>query len=560
MDKPAGKLLRCAIYTRKSTEHNLDLEFNSLDAQREACEAYIKSQAHEGWRLAPGRYDDSAFSGASLDRPALKALLAEVRSRQIDVIEVNKVDRQTPSLADFAKLVELFDQHSVSFVSVTQHFNTTSSMGRLTLNVLLSFAQFEREVIGERVRDKIAASKRKGMWVGGPVPLGYASVNKKIVVVPEEADTVRLIFRRYLELGSIRSLVQDLDLRGVRTKQQALSGGRKRGGIRFGVGPLAHLLRNRFYVGDVVYRGNVHRGEHDPILDQTLFEAVQAKLAAAATARQLLPKGSPAILAGRIFDDRGNRMTPTHTNKRGARYRYYVSHAILQNRNADAGSAPRIPAPEVERAVVAALRERLATGQNGKDSNVLDDRALIEQHVKRVAVKRRQIEIQLTEATCSSLGNASESTTATPCARGIIVPWSTMAHADIKGIIHSPNQSSSVISAKSEGLLIAIAKARIWINDLLDGRVASFAEIAEREGRVERHIRLLAPLAFVSPRIVSHLINGAGPSNPTVTGLAQGLAYSWAEQDDYPPSSHRPILNCGSICWHVQESACSMNS
>ena len=332
MDKPHKKLFRCAIYTRKSTEHNLDLEFNSLDAQREACEAYIKSQAHEGWRLIPDRYDDGAFSGASLDRPALQELLTEVRAGKIDIIVVYKVDRLTRSLADFAKLVELFDQHSVSFVSVTQSFNTTSSMGRLTLNVLLSFAQFEREVIGERVRDKIAASKRKGIWVGGSVPLGYASVNKKLVVVPEEAETVRLIFRRYLELGSIRDLAEDLDRRGIRTRRQTLSTGKIRGGIRFGVGALAHLLRNRFFIGEVVYRGAVHPGEHEPILDRALFDAVQAKLAAGANARQLKLKASPSILAGRIFDERGNRMTPTHTNKQGARYRYYVSHALLQKR------------------------------------------------------------------------------------------------------------------------------------------------------------------------------------------------------------------------------------
>ena len=318
MDKPGKKLLRCAIYTRKSTEHNLDLEFNSLDAQREACEAYIKSQAHEGWRLITDHYDDGAFSGASLDRPALQELLTEVRAGKVDVIVVYKVDRLTRSLADFAKLVELFDQHSVSFVSVTQSFNTTSSMGRLTLNVLLSFAQFEREVIGERVRDKIAASKRKGIWVGGSVPLGYASVNKKLVVVPEEAETVRLIFRRYLELGSIRDLVEDLDRKGIRTRRQTLSTGKTRGGIRFGVGALAHLLRNRFYIGEVVYRGAVHPGEQEPIVDRALFEAVQAKLAASANARQLKLRASPSILAGRIFDDRGNRMTPTHTNKQGA--------------------------------------------------------------------------------------------------------------------------------------------------------------------------------------------------------------------------------------------------
>src|ERR1700726_2788479 len=242
---------RCAIYTRKSTDHNLDLEFNSLDAQREACEAYIKSQAHEGWRQIPDHYDDGAFSGASLDRPALLQLLSEVRAGKVDVIVVYKVDRLTRSLADFAKLVELFDQHSVSFVSVTQSFNTTSSMGRLTLNVLLSFAQFEREVTSERIRDKIAASKAKGIWVGGSVPLGYASVKKKLVVIPEEAETVRLIFRRYLEVGSIRDLVEDLDRKGIRTRRQVPSTGRIRGGIRFGVGTLAQLLRSRFFIGEM---------------------------------------------------------------------------------------------------------------------------------------------------------------------------------------------------------------------------------------------------------------------------------------------------------------------
>src|SRR5437660_7068375 len=230
------KLARCAIYTRKSTEHNLDLAFTSLDAQREACAAYIKSQAHEGWRLIPTRYDDGAYSGASLHRPALQQLLADARSGTIDVVLVYKVDRLTRSLADFAKLIELFDAHGVSFVSVTQSFNTSSSMGRLTLNVLLSFAQFERELIGERVRDKIAASKRKGLWVGGPVPLGYAAVDKTITVVAAEAAAVRTIFERYLELGSIRALVADLEQRGVCSKARTLSNGRVRGGGALGVG------------------------------------------------------------------------------------------------------------------------------------------------------------------------------------------------------------------------------------------------------------------------------------------------------------------------------------
>ncbi len=240
---------RCAIYTRKSTEHNLDLTFNSLDAQREACEAYIKSQAHEGWRLVPDRYDDGGLSGATLDRPALQKLLADVSAGKINTVVVYKVDRLTRSLAGFAKLVELFDQHGVSFVSIAQSFNTTSSMGRLTLNVLLYFAQFEREVIGERVRDKIAASKRKGLWVGGPVPLGYRCIGKKLEIVPEEAEVVRTIFTRYLELGSMGALITELDRQAIRTKVNDRRDGGRSGGIRFGVGSLAHLLKNRFYLG-----------------------------------------------------------------------------------------------------------------------------------------------------------------------------------------------------------------------------------------------------------------------------------------------------------------------
>src|SRR6266576_1648804 len=299
MNGPVGKLARCAIYTRKSSEHNLDLAFSSLDAQREACEAYIKSQAQAGWRLIPGRYDDGAFSGASLERPALQQLLADVRAGTIDIVLVYKVDRLTRSLADFAKLIELFDAPGVSFVSVTQSFNTSSSMGRLTLNVLLSFAQFERELIGERVRDKIAASKRKGIWVGGPVPLGYAVMDKKIVVVPAEAEVVRMIFAQYLHLGSIRAVAEELDRQGVRSKRRRLSNGRSVGGSRFGVGALAYLFKNRFYIGEVVYRGEVHRGEHEPILNSALFEAVQAKPAAQAVARRCRLRGSPAILRGR---------------------------------------------------------------------------------------------------------------------------------------------------------------------------------------------------------------------------------------------------------------------
>src|SRR3954451_19374318 len=380
--KPAPqqkKQFRCAVYTRKSTDHNLDLEFNSLDAQREACEAYIRSQAHAGWTLVRSKYDDGGFSGGDTDRPALQRLLEDVRGGKIDVIVVYKVDRLTRSLADFAKLVELFDQHSVSFVSVTQSFNTTSSMGRLTLNVLLSFAQFEREVIGERVRDKIAASKRKGLWVGGPVPLGYAAVNKKIAIVPAEAETVRMIFARYLELGSIRALTEDLKRRGLRAKERRLSNGGIRGGGPLGTGSLTHLLRNRFYVGEVVYRGEVFSADHEPIVERPLFEAVQARLSTQAVERRCRARGLPALLAGRLFDDQGQRLTPTHSNKAGVRYRYYVSTA--------AGHRVRIAAPELEARVTHAMRDHLRqTGRAELEPLPDDDRELIDRYLVQVIV------------------------------------------------------------------------------------------------------------------------------------------------------------------------------
>jgi site-specific DNA recombinase len=324
------KRVRCAVYTRVSTEHGLDQEFNSLDAQHEAAEAYIRSQAHDGWTLVRTRYDDGGYSGGSTERPALQRLLADIRDRRIDVVVVYKVDRLTRSLADFAKLVELFDAHGVSFVSVTQQFNTTTSMGRLTLNVLLSFAQFEREVTGERIRDKISASKRRGLWVGGMVPLGYVSRDKKLFIEEEEAERVRTIFRRYLDLGSIGLLLADLRERGIVTKVRQLSDGRTVGGIPFTRGPLAYLLRNRFYIGEVVFRDQICPAEHPPILDRDLFEAVQLKLAEQHNGYRVARASREALLVGRIFDDRGNRMSPSHSRKGGARYGYYVSSALIQ--------------------------------------------------------------------------------------------------------------------------------------------------------------------------------------------------------------------------------------
>lgn len=527
------KVFRCAIYTRKSTEHNLDLEFNSLDAQREACEAYIKSQAHEGWRLVPDPYDDGGVSGASLDRPALQTLLADVRAGKITTVVVYKVDRLTRSLADFAKLVELFDQFEVSFVSITQSFNTTSSMGRLTLNVLLSFAQFEREVIGERVRDKIAASKRKGIWVGGPVPLGYRSIDKKLVVVPEEAETVRTIFTRYLAVGSIGALIEDLDRRGIRTKANSRPGSRQRGGIRFGTGSLGYLLKNRLSIGEVVYRGESHRGEHAPILDRELFEAVQAKLAANTVARQVRRRGTAAILTGRIFDDRGNRMSPSHSNKLGVRYRYYVSQAILQQRKAEAGSIARVPATEIETLVLDGIRKHCASIGEAEDPTTIADRDLIERYVDSVIVKPQALEVRLVLASETSAPTEEPSINDPDPGQlpTIMLAWTAPTFAAVKGIVHAPSAKPELKLESRDALLIAIAQARAWIDDIQLGRTASFAEIAKREAQGERYVRQLATLAFVSPRIIAAIVDGTAPADLTVTDLAKALPYSWAEQE-----------------------------
>src|SRR5476649_205936 len=361
MKTSAVKTVRCAIYTRVSTDHGLDQEFNSLDAQYDAASAYIKSQAHAGWTLIRSRYDDGGYSGGSTDRPDLQKLLDDIRARKLDAIVVYKVDRLTRSLADFAKLVELFDAHGVSFVSVTQQFNTTTSMGRLTLNVLLSFAQFEREVTSERIRDKIAASKRKGLWVGGNLPLGYEMKDGKIAIVEEEAELVRSIFRRYLELGSVNELLRDLGERNIRTKTRKLSTGATRGGIPFGRGALYWVLSNHFYIGEVKYRNEILPGEQPAIMDRALFDAVQQKLTYQWTVQSTVRNASDYLLTGLLFDDAGHRMVPTHATKFGVRYRYYVSlpHLHGESKTASIGSVSRIPATGIEGIIVKSLQEYL---------------------------------------------------------------------------------------------------------------------------------------------------------------------------------------------------------
>jgi site-specific DNA recombinase len=405
-DQTIRRSLRGAIYTRVSTEQGLEQDFNSLDAQREACEAYIKSQAHEGWRLVRDRYDDGGFSGGSMDRPALQKLLIDVQARRIDVIVVYKVDRLTRSLADFAKLVETFDAHGVSFVSVTQSFNTTTSMGRLTLNVLLSFAQFEREVTGERIRDKIAASKKKGIWMGGVVPLGYRVEDRALHVVEDHAEIVRFLFRRYLEAGSVVRLKQQLDAEGVRIPIRIDRGGRSTGGGLLSRGHVYRLLSNPIYVGRIAHKGQVHEGQHPPIVPQELWEQVQRglrdHLGAARTKRT--HQSSDALLAGKLFDDRGNRMSPTWARKGSKRWRYYASQAALQGDKSKAGSIVRVPAADVETLVAVALG-KLSPDHAAPQTDI---RNLIDS----VVIGRTTIRIQFSEVA-----------EGTNCARILTLPW-----------------------------------------------------------------------------------------------------------------------------------------
>lgn len=344
--------LRCAIYTRKSSEEGLEQDFNSLDAQREACEAYIKSQIHAGWRALEDRYDDGGISGATMTRPALQRLLSDVKARKIDIVVVYKVDRLTRSLADFAKIVEIFDGHGISFVSVTQSFNTTTSMGRLTLNVLLSFAQFEREVTGERIRDKIAASKKKGLWMGGNPPLGYDVSERKLVLNAGEAETVREIFQRYRKLENIRELKSDLDRFGIVTKLRTSKFGRPTGGKPFSRGALAQMLQNRIYLGEIVHKGVGYPGEHPAIVDPDLWDAVARSHKANRSDRaSSVGVKEPSLLTGLMFDSDGARMIPSHAVKDGKRYRYYVSQTLIDGKRTSCPRGRRIPAGDIERLI-----------------------------------------------------------------------------------------------------------------------------------------------------------------------------------------------------------------
>src|SRR5712672_2911364 len=506
------RAVRCAIYTRVSTEHGLDQEFNSLDAQYDAASAYIKSQAHAGWTLIRSRYDDGGYSGGSTDRPDLQRLLDDIRARKLDVIVVYKVDRLTRSLADFAKLVELFDAHSVSFVSVTQQFNTTTSMGRLTLNVRLSFAQFEREVTSERIRDKIAASKRKGLWVGGPLPLGYQMKDGKIAIVEEEAELVRLIFRRYLELGSVNELLRDLKERNIRTRAKRLATGATRGGIPFGRGALFYVLRNHFYIGEVKYKNEILPGEQPPIMDRALFEAIRQKSLAQWSHRTIVRNKSDYLLTGLVFDDAGHRMVPTHAAKAGVRYRYYVSTPFLHGeaKTASAGSVSRVPAPDIEETVVKFLKEHLAAEQDGATTSPvpLGDRSTLAELIAEIVVHKDRLVVRFKS-------DHTDEASDRPDDRSLSIPWPKPPSKRSRRILLPHNASRSDVRPEQferrARLVSAIARGRGWLDDVVSGRVTTITELCTREKCSVRQANMTISLAFLAPNLVKAAVEGRLP-------------------------------------------------
>ena len=516
MKETNKRSIRCAIYTRVSTDQGLEQDFNSLDAQREASEAYIKSQAHEGWRLMRDRYDDGGYSGGSMDRLALQKLLADVEARRIDVIVVYKVDRLTRSLADFAKLVEMFDKHDVSFVSVTQSFNTTTSMGRLTLNVLLSFAQFEREVTGERIRDKIAASKKKGMWMGGVVPLGYRVEDRELRVVEDHAEIVRSLFRRYLEAGSVVRLNQQLDAESFRIPIRIDGTGRSTGGGLLSRGHIYKILSNPIYVGRVAHKGQVHEGQHPPIVTQDLWDEVQQSLRdhLGTVRKKRTRQSSDALLIGKLYDDGGNRMSPTWARKGPKRWRYYVSQAALQGDGSKAGSVIRVPAANVEALVTEAL---------GKvSSNVAASQIDIRNLIDRVVIGRSTIQVQLSECGEAEGG-----------AGTLTLPWTPPSPFRKRQIIQGAGDAETNIRpmrANARAILIeALGDAHRWLDELLSDPRQTLESLASREGKTERSIRMTLSLAFLAPDIIKAAVEGRLPRGFGLKRLVD-LPMAWPDQ------------------------------
>ena len=560
-NQPKAKL-RCAVYTRKSTEDGLEQEFNSLDAQYEACAAYVMSQRHEGWTLVGDRYDDGGFSGGNMERPGLKRLLADVAAGKVDVIVLYKIDRLTRSLADFSKIVEVLDAANASFVSITQAFNTTTSMGRLMLNVLLSFAQFEREVTGERIRDKIAASKRKGLWMGGPVPLGYEVIDRKLVVHKQEAKLVRHIMQRYVDLGSVNALIAELDRDGHRTKVQLRTSGPHRGGCPFRRGTLYHLLSNRIYLGEIVHKGVAHPGEHESIVPLHLWNEVQevAAVRSRGGARRLAAK-SPSMLIGLVNDGLGRPMTPSHATKGTRRYRYYVTRPD----RLDGSPAWSAPAHDLEMLVCGQVAGFLRQSSRVHDLIVAnDDRAtstqlslqlaeemaatltgtsfyekerLLKRLVRSIALGESQLEIvgenQLEIVVDSArLGDLLEASIDASEPIALICETVRVRRGhDIRLVIPSSQPAKHRIAARDPKLIALIAEAyaaRQIVNEAGD---KPLSRIASEAGRCRSRLTKLAALSCMAPDIVTTVVEGRQPDTLNAKRLlTMSLPIEWAEQ------------------------------
>lgn len=569
--------IRCAIYTRKSSEEGLEQSFNSLEAQREACEAYIASQRHEHWRCLASHYDDGGYSGGSMERPALRQLLADIDAGKIDTVVVYKVDRLTRSLADFAKIIERFDASQVTFVSVTQQFNTTTSMGRLTLNVLLSFAQFEREVTGERLRDKIAASKRKGMWMGGRVPVGYTVKDQKLLVHTAEADQVKNIFRLYLKLGCVAKLKARLDQDGVKSKVRLSASGAKSGGASYSRGALYTLLQNRIYLGKIPHREATYEGEHDAIIPQELWEKVQDRLSANNNFHRLGGNSkSPSLLVGLIYDDQGNRFTPSHAVKRGKRYRYYVSQTAIQHRAAAEGGPTRIPAEEIEGVVCRKIQSLLrspeqllqsigvesdgaATSKSlisaGKQlakvwqaKSPTEHREFLSAVIGRIVVHENNVAVAIIQPALREALLGDQSSLAkqerplekrTKDVFGLVIDARVKRCGGQVRLLVPLDSATEAPARLIPSLIKAVTRAHPWPEKIIRGELTGLRSIARLTSIDEHYAGRILNCSFLAPDIVEAILDGHQPADLTVQKLLRSLPLAWAEQRQrlgFPPN------------------------
>ena len=527
------KTIRCAIYTRKSTEEGLEQDYNSLHAQRDACAAYILSQAGEGWSLSPEIYDDGGYSGGTMERPALKRLMADIEAKKIDVVVVYKVDRLTRALADFSKIVEVLDRTGSSFVSITQAFNTTTSMGRLTLNVLLSFAQFEREVTGERIRDKITASKKKGLWMGGTPLLGYDPDGRTLKINEQEAEAVRWMFARYLEVKSVHQMVKDASAKGICAKRWVNRHEVETGGGPLQRGAIYYLLRNRTYIGEIPHKDESYPGQHEAIISRETFDAVQALLDETRRTRKpgkARPAHTGAPLCGLIFDSAGQVMSPVNASRKGgATYRYYVSTAVQKGRKSEAGVHPRVPAPVIEEAVLKAVAPLLETKTSPSWDQVRDV-------IDRIEVQREGLQIRLdpariAECPISDAGMMRLAQLDQEQNQPVILcPIQITKRGGLTVV--GPNGTDAIIKRHLDpALSSALVRAEAWKRKLLNGEVTRLEDLARAEDINPTYAARMLRVAFLAPEIKAKIIEGLTDERLTLQNIMrQEVPLDWDDQ------------------------------